>query len=53
MTLDMSLELRPIPTYFTEVEVKYLGIGRNSRDIRNDVSVDMSNDIEQLNRLVS
>ena len=38
---------------FTSTSVKYVGIGRNSIEIRNDVSVDMSNDIEQLNRLVS
>lgn len=38
---------------FTSTSVKYVGIGRNSRDIRNDVSVDMSNVVDQLEKLVS
>jgi UDPglucose 6-dehydrogenase len=38
---------------FTSTSVKYVGIGRNSRDIRNNMSNDVSIDTDQLEKLVS
>jgi len=38
---------------FTATSVKYVGIGRNSRDIRNNMSNDVSIDTDQLEKLVS